>query len=39
MRIRKANGFVNHGRINDMLSVSRSFGDYELKQQEHLSWS
>ena len=38
MRIRRANGYVNHGRINDMLSVSRSFGDYELKNQKHLSW-
>lgn len=32
MRINKAHGYVNHGRINDILSVSRAFGDFDLKK-------
>jgi len=31
MRIENANGSVFHNRINGELSVSRAFGDYEMK--------
>ena len=31
MRIENANGDVFHNRINGELSVSRAFGDYEMK--------
>jgi len=32
MRIEANNGSVFHNRINGELSVSRAFGDYELKE-------
>lgn len=31
-RIEAANGSVFHNRINGELSVSRAFGDYEMKE-------
>lgn len=30
-RIKKAGGKVNNGRINNGLNISRSFGDFALK--------
>ena len=32
LRIQKANGHVQQGRVNGTLAVSRSFGDFEYKE-------
>ena len=37
-RIKKANGFVSLGRVNEILSVSRAFGDFDMKQDRDLRW-
>lgn len=36
-RILKANGFINEGRINNNLNLSRGFGDLEYKSNKSLS--
>jgi serine/threonine protein phosphatase PrpC len=35
-RIRKAGGFVHHGRINHALNMSRALGDLEFKNNQNL---
>ncbi|KAI9282651.1 phosphatase 2C-like domain-containing protein [Sporodiniella umbellata] len=35
-RIQKAGGFVEFGRVNGNLALSRAIGDFEFKQSEHL---
>ncbi|CAO3695652.1 unnamed protein product [Rhizopus stolonifer] len=35
-RITKAGGFVEYGRVNGNLALSRAIGDFEFKQSEHL---
>lgn len=34
LRIEAANGYVLNERINNELSVSRAFGDYEMKRNQ-----
>lgn len=35
-RINKAGGYVNEGRINDNLNLSRAIGDLEYKKNSNL---
>lgn len=35
-RINKASGYVNEGRINDNLNLSRAIGDLEYKKNSNL---
>jgi protein phosphatase 2C family protein 2/3 len=35
-RIKKAGGYVENGRVNGSLALSRALGDFAFKNQAHL---
>lgn len=37
-RIRKAGGTISMGRVNGGLNLTRSFGDFDYKQNSNLGW-
>ena len=37
-RIERAGGFVQQGRVNGTLSLSRAFGDFEYKRGKKCRW-
>lgn len=38
-RIKKAGGVIQMGRVNGGLNLSRSFGDFDYKQNKNLDYS
>ena len=36
-RIKKAGGYINYGRVNGCLNLTRAIGDLEFKQNKELS--
>lgn len=37
-RIQRSGGFVEEGRVNGMLALSRALGDFEYKSNSQLNW-